>query len=455
MIRDDAVPATGPPAATGRLQGPRAFFVVGTGQIFSMFGSELTAFVLGVWLYETTGLATAFSWMALAAALPGVLLSPVAGVLVDRWNRRTVMVLADAGAAVGTVVLIWLAFQGQLAVVWIYLVVAVSAAFGSLQFPAFSAAIPMMVPKDQLGRANGFMEAGTAAARLLAPLTAGFLLAAIGLAGVFTIDLVTFFLALVTLLAVHIPSPRRMTTTTGTEGDKPSLVAEAMEGWHFLRRHPALMTLLLLFLCTNFVQGFVIVLLTPLVLSFASAADLGVVMSVAGLGLFAGGAWMSLTGGPQRRVRAIFVCFALQGSILFLGGVQPSVALVAVAACVYSLCTPVIIALNQSIWQAKVPPAVQGRVFAVRRMVALALAPLAFFIAGPLADGVFEPLLTEGGALAGTVGAWIGTGPGRGIGLMFILLGIGLLVVLALAAGNHRLRTVEHAIPDWNDSDTQ
>lgn len=421
------------------------YFVLASSQIVSIFGSELTAFVLGVWVYQQTSSATAFSFMAFVASVPALLMTPVAGALVDRWDRRWAIAVSDLGAALGTMVLLLLAWNDLLSVVWIYVVVALSAAAESFQFPAFNASIPLLVPKKQLGRANGFMEIGASGANLLAPLTAGALLGVIGLTGVFFLDLVTFFVALGTLLFISIPRPPK--TTEGTR-DKGSIVREALSGWKYIRERRGLLALLGLFVGVNFANGFVMVLLPPLVLSFASAAALGTVMSVAGLGLVMGGLYMSVTGGPRRRVRAILLCLLVQGSILFLGGVQPSVTLVAVAAFFYSMCSPIIFALSNSIWQSKSHPDIQGRVFAMRRLVGTSLSPLAFLLAGPLADYVFEPLMAVDGPLADTVGRVLGTGTGRGTGLLFIFLGTALLVFLAVAATYPRLRNLEHEVPD-------
>ena len=174
-----------------------------------------------------------------------------------------------------------------------------------------------------------------------------------------------------------------------------------------------------------------------------------VIFDIDGMGLLGYSAGIKfIVTGMVLLIASIGVTLMVQGLILFLGGVQPSVLLVAVAAFVYSLCTPVIFALSSSIWQTKVEPKIQGRVFAMRRLVAASLSPLAFLAAGPLADYVFEPLLAPGGALAGSLGRLIGVGVGRGIGLLFILLGCSLLVFLAVAASYPRLRNLEREVPD-------
>jgi hypothetical protein len=432
-------------AAGRRLQGPLAFATVAAGQVASLLGSELTAFVLGVWVFQQTGSATAFALLAFSTSLPSILVTPLAGVLVDRWPRKRALVVADTGAALGTALLLMLALASRLTLPWIYTAIALAALFQAFHFPAFQATVPLLVPKRHLTRANGFLELGSSGATLLAPLLAGALLVPLGLAGVLAVDLATFVIAVTAVIAVSIPSGRP--ATAAPAGD--SLWREARHGLKYIWERPALVALLLLLAGINFSLGFVHVLLPPLVLSFASPAALGVVMSLGAAGVLLGGALVTITGGPRRgRMRWILGGLAVQGAILFLGGLQPSVPLVAAAAFTYSLCGPLVLANYQSLWQLKVAPELYGRVFAMRRVVALALTPLAFLVAGPLADRVFEPWLAEGGLLAGSVGRLIGVGSGRGIGLLFIVLGVVLLSLLGIAVSYRPLRRLEQELPD-------
>ncbi len=218
--------------------------------------------------------------------------------------------------------------------------------------------------------------------------------------------------------------------------------------WLALHRSPAWLGLLIFFVATNFTMGIVELLITPLVLSFASATTLGLVLSIAGCGMLVGTLVMSAWGGPKRRVYGVLGFTLLQGLLLFLGGLRPNVPLVTAAAFVYLFSSPIIFGSSQAIWQSKVEPDVQGRVFAARAMIAWSALPFAYLSSGPLVDHVFEPLLVPGGPLAGSLGQLIGVGPGRGIGLLFIVLGI--LSVLATVGGYlyPRLRLVEDELPD-------
>jgi MFS transporter, DHA3 family, macrolide efflux protein len=189
-------------------------------------------------------------------------------------------------------------------------------------------------------------------------------------------------------------------------------------------------------------------LFTPLVLSFTTAAVLGTILSIGGLGFLAGSLTMSAWGGPKTRVHGIYIFLLLQSVVLFAAGFPPQVTILATAAFLYFFSHPIVNGCSQAIWQSKTAPDVQGRVFAVRRMIAWSSLPLAYLAAGPLADQVFEPLLDEGGPLASSVGQIIGTGEGRGIGLLYIILGIVSILATAVAYLYPRLRQVEMELPD-------
>jgi MFS family permease len=421
-----------------------AFLTICGGQVVSLFGTGLTAFALGVWVYRLTGSVTQYSTILLFNVLPPVLLSPVAGALVDRFDRRRVIIASDCAAGLATLSLALLFFSGRLEIWHIYVALSVSSSAQAFRWPALSASMTLLVPGRQLGRASGLMQMGTAMAQVLAPLAAGALLAPLGVAGLLEIDFSTFLFAVVTLLAVRIPRPEAAAASDGKE----SVAGQLAYGWNYLRQHPGLLALLCLFAGSNFTMGLLTVLITPLVLSFSSPQVLGTVLSVAGGGLLAGGLVMALTGGPRRRLAGIGGAFLVQGLALLLGGWRISAPQIAALAFVFLFGFAVINTCSQALWQSKVPAGVQGRVFATRQMIALSALPLSRLVAGPLADKVFEPLLLPGGRLAGSLGRVLGVGPGRGIELLLIVLGAFNLLVLAAAWSYPRLRRLEDEMPD-------
>ncbi|HLE72831.1 MAG TPA: MFS transporter [Anaerolineales bacterium] len=426
-------------------RGFRSFLLIWFGQVISLTGSGLTGFALGVWVFQRTGSATAFALISLFTTLPGIVFSPIAGALVDRWDRRGAMILSDAGASLCTFGMALLLLDNRLEVWHIYLAMGISSTFSAFQWPAYSAATTLLVPKQQYGRASGMVQMGEAIAQIASPVMAGALVGLIQVKGVILTDFATFLFAVLTLLAVRIPRPN--TTVEGMAG-QGSLLREAAYGWTYITARPGLLGLLLFFAATNFTSGIVGVLFTPLVLSFSTPAVLGTLLSTGGLGFLAGSLLMSAWGGPKTRVYGILGFSLLQGVMLFTAGLRPNVFILGAAAFFYFFSLPVINGSSQAIWQTKTAPDLQGRVFAVRRMIAWSSLPLAYLIAGPLADRVFEPLMATAGPLAPVFGPVIGAGTGRGIGLLYMVLGLLSLLAFMVGLLYPRLRRVESELPD-------
>lgn len=425
--------------------GMRVFLIVWLGQLVSVIGSGLTTFALNVWVYQHTGSVTQFALISLCSQLPSILISPLAGALVDRWNRRWAMIISDAGAGLSIMAIALLFATGHLKIWHIYIACATSSIFSAFQWPAYSAAIPLLVPKQHLGRISGMTQLGESVAQLISPALGGVLLISIHLQGVLLIDVVTFLFSLVTLFLVQFPNVK--TIATPEEG-KTSLLQEVVYGWKYITARPGLLGMLMFFTADNFFTGIFNVLFTPFVLSFASPTTLGVILSIEGIGLLVGSLVVSAWGGPSRLIHGLFV-FQMLGSVCILvDGLRTSVALVAVATFLFSFGAPIFNSCSHVIWQKKVALKVQGRIFAVRRTIACISLPLAYLIAGPLAEQVFQPLMSANGPLASSIGKLIGVGPGRGIGLLFIVLGVLSLLIPVVAYQYPPLRFVEDELPD-------
>jgi DHA3 family macrolide efflux protein-like MFS transporter len=431
--------------ATERSPSFSVFALVWLGQVVSLMGSGLTGFALGVWVFQLTGSTTQYSFVTVCSRLPAIAVAPIAGALIDRWDRRRAMIFSDVGAGLSILGIALLYIAGVLQIWHICVALIINSALSAFQWPAYSAATTMLVNKKHYGRAAGMMQTGEALGFIVSPVLGGVLLLAIHLSGIFLIDVATFVFSVLTLCLVRIPSPPK----TGEVGaaDK-SLLREVAYGWRYITSRPGLMALLLFFAATNFFSGFILVLTTPLVLAFASARVLGTVLSIGGSGMLIGGLVMSAWGGPKRRIQGVLGFQFLSGLCFILAGLRMSAVLITIAAFFFFFSITFVNGSSQAIWQSKIPPDVQGRVFAVRRMVAWSSVPLAYLIAGPLAEYVFEPLLAVGGSYAGTVGQVIGVGPGRGIGLLFIIMGILTLLIVCAGYLNPRLRRLEDEVMD-------
>jgi MFS family permease len=417
----------------------RGFGALWLGQTVSFVGSSLTGFVLGVWVYQSTGSATQFAIISIAAVLPGVLVSPFAGVLVDRRNRRTLMLAADLAGGATTVVIAILLWTDRLQIWHVFVAAGVGALFATVHFTAFYAMLPLLVPEEQLGRANGLMQM-TQALQIAAPVFAGALVGTIGLRGVVLIDLCTMVIGVTLLFAARL-SPSA--TAAPAAGAQVTVREDLGEGWQALRGLPGLLPLTILFGGFNFLFAMAGVLIQPLILSFASPATLGVLMLVGGSGLFVGSLVLSAWGGPRQRVKGITVFLAWGGLAVLLHGMAPSPWLIGVMAPLFLFTLPILNGTAMTLVQTRVPAEVLGRVLATTRMIGQAATPLAYVIAGPLADGLAEPAMADGGALAGSFGAVIGTGDGRGIALIFLGIGAGMLALAVVAAVLPQLRHLD------------
>jgi MFS transporter, DHA3 family, macrolide efflux protein len=426
----------------------RPFLVIWAGQLVSMLGSGFTNFALAVWIFEKTGEATPFALTVLFGNIPSLLLTPIAGSLADRWNRKALMLLADTGSALLTLGLFFLLTFGELQIWMIYLLAAGFSALGAFQEPAYMASITMLVPKEQLARASGLGQLSGALQSLVTPLAAGFLFVAIGFRGIVLLDFITFFFALGTLLVTPVPQPEAPPAEEA--GRKANWRDDLAFGWKYLYQRSGLFGLLLYYASVNFFLSVTMVLLGPLVLSNHTATQYGLVQMMIGLGVLVGSIILSAWGGPKGRKVPLIIIFIASSAIgLMVTGAHPSYWVIGAGMFLMLLTIPLASGLSQAVFQTKVAPEVQGRVFAVRSMLSRAVTPLAYLLAGPLADKVLNPLMSSQGAFAGTwVANLLGSGPGRGIGLGFVLSGLLMALICAAVYANPRIRLLEDELPD-------
>ena len=434
-----------------RPTGMRAFTIIWLGQVISLLGTAMTNFGLTIWAYEKTGQATALALIGFFFVTPMVILSPTAGALVDRSNRKLMMMLSDLAAGLTTIVQLLLLVTGNLEIWHLYITAAIAGTFQTFQWPAFSAAMTLMLPKEQFGRANGMLELANSASGIFAPLLAGALLGFIGISGIMIIDIVTFAFAIGALLFVYIPQPERSAAGRRGEGN---IWQESLYGFRHILQRPSLFALQLVFTVGNFFAGLGFTLMAPMILARTGNNEMifGSVQSAGAVGGVVGGLIMSAWGGPKRRVLGVlggWILFGLLGgTLLGLGQALPVWMVAAFFAAAFG---PIINASNQAIWQAKVEPDVQGRVFAVRRMIAWLVNPLAMLIAGPLADQVLEPAMQEGGRLANTFGWLVGTGDGAGMALILVVCGLLAALVGLGGYATRIIRNVEDILPDFDE----
>lgn len=431
--------------------GMQAFTIVWLGQLFSLTGSSMSFFALTIWAWEKTGQATALGLVGFFGLAPQVIFSPIAGALVDRWNRKTSMILSDLGTAFGMFVILIL-FRFDALEIWhLYILAMISGIFQTFQWPAYSSAISVMIPKDQFTRSSAMISLAEWGSGIWAPVMAAALIGVLKLSGIIIIDLATMLIAIMAVLFVTIPNPAQ-----SIEGQlsKGSIWQESLFGFKYILARPSLLGLQMVFFFGNFFAAFIGILINPMILARTgnNATILGSVQSISAIGGVIGSLIITAWGGFKiKRVRGVLFGWLLSGLFFFFVGFGEEMIWWSVFFFLSSLVIPLVNSSNQAIWQSKVPPDLQGRVFSVRRMIAQIVNPLGMLIAGPLADKIFEPaFLNPGNPFTLYLSKWFAPGPGAGMSLLLSIASFFIVVVAIYGYFSKNVRNVETIILDFD-----
>ncbi len=366
------------------------FFTIWGGQALSLLGSQLVQFALIWHLTVQTGSATILAAASLAGMLPGILLGPIAGAIVDRWNRRRIMILADGAVALATLALAVL-FAFDLVEVWhIFLVLFVRALAGSFHSNAMTASTSLMVPDEHLTRIQGINQMLNGGLNIAAAPLGALLLSLLPMQGVLAVDVSTAVLAILPLLWIHVPQPEGSKQAGGEPGGRESIWSDFSDGLHFVISWPGLMIIGLMTVGINFTIIPAFSLLPLLVSDFfgGSAVQLGWVESAMGVGMLAGGALLGVWGGFKRRIlTSMFGLIGMGVGTLVLALAPASALYLAVlGALIVGLMTPLTMGPFFAAIQSIVEPGMQARVFSLMSSVGTAMVPFGLLIAGPAAD---------------------------------------------------------------------
>ena len=439
----------GPPAPGGRLTGMAGYTVVWFGQLVSIIGTGMTQFGLVIWMWTETGSATAVALTAFFAFVPNVVMMPFAGVLVDRWNRKWTIALTDLTAGIATTGMLVLYLSDMMAIWHVYVLVAFAGMFQAFQFPAFSAATTLMVRKRHYARASSMVMLAQSVSMIIAPILAALLLGLFDLWAIFSVDIVTFLVALGCLAIVPIPELERREEGKATV---KSVVKGTRFGFQFIFGNRGLLGLQLILFAFNVIATFGLVLLNPMILAKTGNDELllGSVLSVGAVGGVIGGLAISIWGGPKVRVHGVFIGLSIAASGGIVIGLGRNELHWMAGMFLFMSTIALTNSSNQAIWQSKVPPGAQGRVFATRAFIATMGIPLSQLIAGPLTDRWAEPLMEDP---SGVLEALFGSGPGAGMAMIIFLVGIGGVIIGLAGYLFPNVRYVEERMPDHEKAD--
>lgn len=363
--------------------------VIFAGQAFSLFGSRLVQFALVWWITETTGLASTLAFASIVAMLPQVLLGPFAGALVDRWNRKTVMMVSDSFIALVVVALAFLYGTGTIQLWHVFIAMFIRSLGGAFQWPAMQATITMMVDRESLSRVAGMNQSLQGLAAIVAPPLGAFLMQVIPIQTILLIDVATAVLAVGSLFFIKVPQPsRELTEVLGLK----TILSDMREGAVFVWRWKGLRIIMGMSMLINFLMNPAFSLL-PLVVTNhfnGGAIELGWLQSANGVGMIAGGLLLGAWGGFKKRIVTAMTSIIISGVFIVVFSFMPPEMFLLAVGCVFMFAVFNAMANGTffSSIQAVIPPEMQGRVFTILMSLSGGMAPIGLAFAGPVSDSL-------------------------------------------------------------------
>ena len=409
----------------------KKFLMIWSGELISSIGSGMTAFALSVYVYQTTGSATYVSLITLLAYLPTVLLSPLGGVLADRYDRRLLMIIGDLFSGLGLAYVLWNIQTGSDSMLPICIGVTVNAVFVALLEPSFRATITELLTEEEYARASGMMQIAGNAKFLISPALAGILLAVADIRLILLIDIGTFLITVTTVAIV------RKSVGKAVKTERQSIGREMRLGFAEINKSKGIRILIILMSFVCFFVGILQTLTSPMVLAVSNAETVGIMESLCAVGMLLGSVFIGILGIKKNFSTVLCVAGILSGIFIALTGVNKSIFVTGAGIFLFFLALPFMNTSADVLIRKNIPNELQGRVWGIISLLSQTGTVLAYALSGVLADFVFEPLLSDNGVLSDSIGALIGTGTGRGIGFMLILSGV-CIIPAAFAIGRSR-----------------
>lgn len=415
----------------------RKFLLIWSGQLISAIGSGLTSFGLGVYVFEQTGKASAMALVILLAFMPSLLLSPVAGVLADRYDRRLLMVLGDSLSALGLVFILICLLNGEAQLWQICVGVTISSVFSSLLDPAYKATVTDLLTEEEYTRASGFVQVAGSAKYLISPIIAGFLLTVWDIKLLLVIDICTFFVTVTSTLAV-----RKGLGSKKYEQAK-SFVREFKDGWGAISENRGVFVLVIMSSVMTFFLGFIQTLSMPMILAFSDSAVVGTLETIVATGMLVSSVIIGILPIKKGFMKILSISLFCAGIFMAVFGLRENIVLLCLSGFLFFAMMPFAHTTLDFLVRTNIDNSVQGRAWSLIGLISQLGYVAAYAISGVLADYVFTPLLVDGGVLADSVGKIIGTGSGRGMGLLIIISGILLCVTSVILYNLKSVKTLE------------
>ena len=418
------------------------FYKLWLGELISNIGSGMTAFALSVYIYEKTGSVSYVSLITLLSFMPSIILSPIGGLLADRYDRRLLMIIGDLFSGLGLVYILWSIQAGEKSIVPIFIGITFSSIFTSLLEPSYRATLTDILEEENYAKASGLIQVAGSAKYLISPVIAGIVLSVADIRVILLLDIMTFITTCLMIFLV------RKSINSEMKNYKKDSFKELLEGLFIIKENRGVYSLVIIMFFVCFFMGFIQILIRPMILALSSVKTAGMRESLCAVGLLIGSLWIGIAGIKKNYSKILAVACFFCGIFMSMIGVNENLGIIGISTFLFFSTLPFMNSCADVLVRVSIPNELQGRVWGLISLITQMGTVAAYIISGVMADYVFEPMFNKNGILVENIGIIIGTGKGRGIGFMLILSGIGMLIMAIVIWKNREIREVSEKCVD-------
>ena len=418
------------------------FYKLWLGELISNIGSGMTAFALSVYVYEKTGSVSYISLITLLSFMPSIILSPIGGLLADRYDRRLLMIIGDLFSGLGLIYILWNIQAGEKSIVPIFVGITFSSIFTSLLEPSYRATLTDILEEENYAKASGLIQVAGSAKYLISPVIAGMILSVADIRVILLLDILTFITTCLMIFLV------RKSMNSEMQNYKKDSFKGLLEGLFIIKENRGVYSLVIIMFFVCFFMGFIQILIRPMILALSSVKTAGMMESLCAAGLLIGSLWIGIAGIKKNYSKILAVACFFCGIFMSMTGVNENLAIIGISTFLFFSTLPFMNSCADVLVRVSVPNELQGRVWGLISLITQMGTVTAYIISGVMADYIFEPMFNKNGILVENIGMIIGTGKGRGIGFMLILSGIGMLIMAIVIWKNGEIREVSEKCVD-------
>ena len=418
------------------------FYKLWLGELISNIGSGMTAFALSVYVYKKTGSVSYVSLITLLSFMPSIVLSPIGGLLADRYDRRLLMIIGDLFSGLGLVYILWNIQAEENSIVPIFVGITFSSIFTSLLEPSYRATLTDILEEENYAKASGLIQVAGSAKYLISPVIAGMILSVADIRVILLLDILTFITTCLMIFLV------RKSMNSETQNYKKDSFKGLLEGLFIIKENRGVYFLVIIMFFVCFFMGFIQILIRPMILALSSVKTAGMMESLCAVGLLIGSLWIGIAGIKKNYSKILAVACFFCGIFMSMTGVNENLNIIGISTFLFFSTLPFMNSCADVLVRVSIPNELQGRIWGLISLITQMGTVIAYIISGIMADYIFEPMFNKNGLLVKNIGMIIGTGKGRGIGFMLILSGMGMLIMAIIIWKNREIREVSEKCVD-------